>query len=255
MAIAQKNEKLKLKSKLARLGRSGVLMGFNEKVHAFIAARFYMRLDEMFGERGRAAFSHAVRVYAEGRGRRMAARAIRDGCPLNYATYMRYGEWVNTEEVKSLGQANETKIESLAPDCVLRIMRCPWHEQFKEMGLAEAGHAYCLDLDSSIARGFNPAIVYEVHQTLHRSDCCIHVIKGANLREGDDYSKSEEYLRPFSYHCAHIFRAFSDTAESIFAADGVRISADVLDDFRAEYGEKMADELAMLRRGNFDTDL
>lgn len=230
-------------------------MGFNEKVHAFIAARFYVRLDEAFGERGRAAFSHAVRIYAEGRGRRMAARAIRDGCPLTYGTYMRYGDWVNTEEVRSLGQANETKTESLAPDCVLRITKCPWHEQFREMGFVEAGHAYCLDLDSSIARGFNPKIVYEVRQTLHKNDCCIHVIRGANLSDGEDHSKVVEYLRPFSYHCAHIYRAFSDTAESIFAADGLKISASVLEDIRSEYGAETADELVRLKRGNFDTDL
>lgn len=28
-------------------------MGFNEKVHAFIAAKFYVHLTEQFGERGR----------------------------------------------------------------------------------------------------------------------------------------------------------------------------------------------------------
>ena len=61
-------------------------MGFNEKTHAFIAAKFYVHLTEHFGERGKAAFTHAVRYYAEQRGRRMAQRAIRDGQPLNYET-------------------------------------------------------------------------------------------------------------------------------------------------------------------------
>ena len=40
-------------------------MGFSEMMHAFIAARFYVRLKEGFGERGEAAFLHATRHYAE----------------------------------------------------------------------------------------------------------------------------------------------------------------------------------------------
>ena len=31
-------------------------MGFNEKVHAYLAARYYVRLTDRFGERGKAAF-------------------------------------------------------------------------------------------------------------------------------------------------------------------------------------------------------
>lgn len=54
-------------------------MEFNEMVHATIAARFHVRLTGAFGERGRMAFLHATRCYAEQRGRRMAQRAIRDG--------------------------------------------------------------------------------------------------------------------------------------------------------------------------------
>ena len=59
-------------------------MGFNEKVHAFIAAKFYVYLTEAFGERGERAFIHGTQYYAEQRGRRMAQRAIRDGKELTY---------------------------------------------------------------------------------------------------------------------------------------------------------------------------
>ena len=67
-------------------------MGFNEKVHAYIAAKYYMTLTDAFGERGRQAFIHATRHYAMQRGRRMAQRAIRDGQPLTQASYNYYGE-------------------------------------------------------------------------------------------------------------------------------------------------------------------
>ena len=66
-------------------------MGFNEKVHAFIAAKFYVYLTEAFGERCERAFIHGTQYYAEQRGRRMAQRAIRDGKELTYANYLEYG--------------------------------------------------------------------------------------------------------------------------------------------------------------------
>ena len=85
-------------------------MGFNEKVHAFIAAKFYVYLTEAFGECGERAFIHGTQDYAEQRGRRMAQRAIRDGKALTYANYLEYGEWVNTQEIIDEGCANKSTI-------------------------------------------------------------------------------------------------------------------------------------------------
>ena len=167
-------------------------MGFNEKSHAFLAARFYVRLTEQFGERGRLAFVHGTQYYAGQRGRRMAQRAIRDGRELNYQTYQEYGEWVNTEEVKAMGCANQSELVTLAPDYQVKITRCPWHTQFAEMGLTEAGHEYCAHLDAAISRGFNPYIVYEVSKTLHKSDCCIHTVRNAGLEPGKSAPKKME---------------------------------------------------------------
>lgn len=45
-------------------------MGFTELSHAFIAAKYYVYLNEIFGDRGEAAFLHATRYYGEQRGRR-----------------------------------------------------------------------------------------------------------------------------------------------------------------------------------------
>ena len=38
-------------------------MGFNEMTHAFLAARYYIRLTEQFGDRGREAFIHGIQYY------------------------------------------------------------------------------------------------------------------------------------------------------------------------------------------------
>ena len=114
-------------------------MGFTELSHAFIAAKYYVYLKEIFGDRGEAAFLHATRYYGEQRGRRMAQRAIRDGKPLTYETYCQYGEWVNTEEVKAQGLGNQSETTSLSPDFQIHIHVCPWHTQFKNMGLRKRG--------------------------------------------------------------------------------------------------------------------
>jgi hypothetical protein len=227
-------------------------MGFNEMVHAYIAAKYYAYLKETFGERGKAAFLHATRYYAEQRGRRMAQRAIRDGQPLTYETYCRYGEWVNTEEVKALGKANQAQRIAIDPDSETHIFVCPWHEQFKKMGLQEAGVAYCTDLDASICRGFNPEIGYKTTQTLHDHDHCVQIVTNCGLKEGTVYARKPEGLRSFEYHCAHSYWSYNEVTAAIFGAEGEQINAKVLKDFADDYGSEMADTLAGYRNTNFN---
>ena len=117
-------------------------MGFNEMTHAFLAARYYIRLTEQFGDRGREAFIHGIQYYGSQRGRRMAQRAIRDGKPLTYENYCRYGEWVNTEEIKAMGAANRVEIGGYDPDYIMNIYSCPWFAQFQKMGAGEAGKGF-----------------------------------------------------------------------------------------------------------------
>lgn len=227
-------------------------MGFNEKVHAYIAAKYYVHLKDNFGERGQAAFLHATRYYAEQRGRRMAQRAIRDGQKLTFETYCRYGEWVNTEEVKQLGVANKSEKISTEPDSVTHIYICPWHTQFKEMGLAEAGLAYCKDLDASICRGFNPEISYETIQTLHDHDCCIQIVKKSGLQQGQTIQRRPEGLKNFEYHCAHSYWSYNEVTAAIFGAEGEVVNAKILQEFSNDYGTSMADTLASYRGTNFN---
>lgn len=227
-------------------------MGFNEKVHAYIAAKFYGHLTEKFGQRGEAAFLHATRYYAEQRGRRMAQRAIRDGQPLTYETYCRYGEWVSTEELKELGVANQSAVETFSPDFEVHIRVCPWHAQFKEMGLVKAGVLYCSDLDASICRGFNPKINFKTLQSLHDHDYCIQVVKDSGLKEGDQPVKRPEGLKSFEYHCAHSYWSYSEVTASIFGAEGEAVNAEILKEFGQDYGQDMADTLAGYKYTNFN---
>lgn len=224
-------------------------MGFNEKVHAYIAAKYYVHLISAFGERGRQAFIHATQYYAMQRGRRMAQRAIRDGQPLTQAAYNYYGEWVNTEEIQAAGCANRSEPQ---PDGSVKITQCPWHAQFAEMGLSEAGAEYCRHLDSAISRGFNPYLNYSVPQTLHTHDCCIHRVESGAVTEGAERGKNPAGLRSFEYHCAHSYWAYHEVAAAIFKADGEAVAQQVLEDFRADYGGDMADMLLHYHDTNFN---
>ena len=227
-------------------------MGFNEMTHAFIAAKYYVHLTEAFGERGKAAFIHGTQYYASQRGRRMAQRAIHDGQPLTYETYCRYGEWVNTDEIKALGAANHTEIAECVPDYTMHIFKCPWHEQFKKRGLQEAGLTYCSVLDASICRGFNPNITYLVPQTLHDHDHCIQIVKDAGITQDTKLQKRPEGLKSFEYHNAHSYWAYAEVCEGVFGEEGKAISEKVLGDFAAEYGQEMADVLARYKDTNFN---
>ncbi len=213
-------------------------IGMNERMRAFITARFYREFKERFGERGQQAFVMATQIYGEQRGRRMAERAIRAGEPLTLATYLRRGEWVNTEAIRNEGIANQAELVSEAPgygttdgDYVKKVTRCPWHEQFREMGELEAGTCYCRHIDPSLYRGFDPLDQYEVPQSLNGSGCCYHIVRHAAAPEKLP-PKDPAGLRSFEYHCADSYWAYRRTAEHIFGEAGREAAEAVLDAVR-----------------------
>lgn len=225
---------------------------FTERHHAFIAATFYDELTRAFGERGKAAFVMGTQRYAEQRGARMAQRAIRDGKPLNFVTYRQYGEWVNTKTIIDAEENNQSTPQSLSPDFEVKITRCPWAAQFKDMGEVEGGVCYCTHLDKSIVRGFNPYLVFEVPQSMHDHDYCIQIMRGANFTGEEDMTRKPENLRTFDYHCGHSYKTFSQITEAIFASEGHAISQAVLERFTKEYGKEMADVLVSYHDTDFN---
>lgn len=225
---------------------------FNERSHAHIALQFYRHLVDKFGSRGVMAFNHGTQSYAGQRGRRMAQRAIRDGKELTYETYCQYGEWVNTEYIKTEGAANEVILHSESPDYEMEIISCPWHTEFKEMGEIEGGHEYCKYLDESIAHGFNPEMKYLVSDTLHKSKSCIHIVKNAYFDENTDTAKRIENLKPFEYHCAHSFWAYTEVVESIFGYEGRLISSEVLKKLEERYDIEFTEAIIKYKDTNFN---
>ena len=87
---------------------------------------------------------------------------------------------------------------------------------------------------------------------MHEGEYCIHHLRSVNIGEGAKRGKNPESLRPFAYHCAHIFYAFKEVTEAIFLREGVKVSEKVLEDFQKDYGEEMTDAIVKYRNINFN---
>jgi hypothetical protein len=213
-------------------------MTFNERTHAFLSASFYRRLKAEGFHDFRRAFRMAVQLYAQQRGSRMAQRALRDGHELDFASYRAYGEWEPTEA----GAMETFDVFVEGNDLKMHIYGCPWAVQYVDMGLPDGGSDYCDDLDPSITRGFNPALVYDVAQTQYfENDHCIHCQRNARLDR--EVPKNRAGVRPFEFHCAHLYHTFSRLMCAVYGAAGERLSAGVLEDYAAAYGQESADQL------------
>ena len=226
---------------------------FNEKSHAYIAGKFYQYFTQIDKKIGTNAFINATQYYAGQRGRRMALRAIRDGKDLDFQTYLSYGEWISTDYTKDLGQANDNQLEHNDSSVDLYIHTCPWNKQFEEMGSVEAGVVYCKYLDSSICRGFNPDIEYNVEQTLYGNSVCIHRISDKDLSSKLNIERDEKNIMPFSFHCSHIFWSFAEVSNSVFWLKGQSINQKVLEDISENYDENMVEVILSYRDHNFNT--
>ncbi len=211
---------------------------FTERHHARIIAEFYTRLNEGYGAQGRELFAFATRRYAEQRGGRMAQRAIRDGRKLTFSTYREYGEWVNAKTTIENGDANKVNVEATSPDLIQRITKCPWATEFAAVGAQECGILYCAHVDKSLARGFNPELVYEVHSTLNDAEDCLHILRDVGDAPGERNPKN---LKTFDYHCGHVYKTFSELTVAVLGDD--KIPDGVLTAFGKAYGGEMAEVL------------
>jgi hypothetical protein len=225
-------------------------MEYTERHHAFISATFFKKLRDGYGEKGLSVFVLATQRYAEQRGSRIEKKAIVLGLPLNFQTYFSLGEWNYSKGFLESVKGETSEVISYTPDYCRYVYACPWHEQYKAMGLLDGAVIYCKHLDVAIARGFNPYLDFRVTQTLHETDKCVFDLRNACIEEKP--VKREEWVKPFEYHCAHIFHTFSEIVISILRAEGKSLSIKVLEDFSLEYGKEMADTLVSYENTNFN---
>ena len=223
---------------------------FTERHHAFISASFFKKLRDTHGETGLSVFTHATQRYAGQRGSRMAQRAMMLGLPLTFETYCALGEWDYSESFINSIASDHIQVLSTCPDYCYNVIKCPWNEQYKDMGLLDGAVLYCQYLDLSIAYGFNPDLDFRVLQTMHNTGKCVFELKNACLTK--EPQKLQDWTLPFIYHCSHIYYTFSAIVKSVFKLEGAALSLSVLEDFACEYGKNAADKILEYKHVDFN---
>lgn len=221
------------------------MTGLNEKHHAFITASFFKVLKEEGLENYLQTFLFATRIYATQRGMRMALRAVRDGRPLNFASYRWYSEWAFTDDFLKTTTGEIVRQVEDGENYTVDIFACPWSRQYLEMDLPDGAEAYCSILDQSIVNGFNPDLRFEVGHTMHKcGDYCRQTQFCADIGKEEAYGpKKAGNVRDFNFHCGHAYTAYSETVSSVYGPVGEKVAAMVLVLFRKEFGSTAAEIL------------
>ena len=117
--------------------------------HAVLIGLAGKYLEKYEGEYGTDLFINSIIKYAAQRGRRMRNRALRDGQPLNYETFLAYGELV----LQTL--PGDYSVKSQSPVYINCCHRCMWDEAWRKYGLSEYGAWYCKYVDLHLVQGFS----------------------------------------------------------------------------------------------------
>lgn len=224
---------------------------FDETSHAFLSACFYRLLKEGGYHDAVRVFRFAVRLYAQERGLRMAQRALRDGRPLDFASYLHYCEWSYTPPIAAAYEGCSSDWEE-GDDLCSRVEACPWGDCYLRLGLADGVQDYCADLDTSIARGFNPELRYEMRQQVQDGRAlCLHRRCGAAALPSLGAPDPADQL-DFGYHCAHLYHAFCGVLASVYGQqEGAALCNKVLALYAERYGQPAVDTLLRLQDQDF----
>lgn len=223
-------------------------MRFNEKVHAFLAARYYVRLTERFASRGEAAFVHAVQYYAGQRGRAHGAAGDSRWAAVD-ARHV-YAVWRAAHDRR--GGPDPPRGYRPFPGLRIAHYGLPMARTVPGNGCLQAGAVYCRHMDEALCRGFSPDIAFQAPKNLNAHDCCVQRVVGVHYAALPDDPPMDAYKKDFNYHCGNLYWAFHEAVCAIFGAQGEAVCADVLEDFAGTYGAEMADELAAWRHTNFN---
>ncbi len=227
----------------------------NETHHAFIVRTYFVKLAGADREAGTELFKLATQTYGEQRGRRMAARALRDGRSRGLAEYIAYCEWKSTPDFYG-----EVLMSSRPGHMDETVFGCPWAKIFAEHPMGQhCGRVYCAQIDKAVLRGFNPDLAVEVLQTQHDASSCEFDFQDdaadETLMEKADAIAGllgDTCTLPLSYHCAHLLQAFHTAASNVLGpAPALELKRQVLDDFEKAYGACALAELASYNGADF----
>ena len=214
--------------------------------HANLFALIYKRAVDLYGDEGRKAADEGTKLYGQQRGRRMRARAIKDGAPLTMESYLLYGEW----EDKNHHSLNDPDAATY-PTYTTNVLRCGWCEAWKEAGLLEYGKNYCTYVDKNLVKGFNPELKLDIERVLSQGgDTCMFLWNGFSAETDEEKQAfaqkgakiGKRKLMDFLYHTGHLLRAMKQAlAENLGRDRAEKIAGKALADYTRMYGRDMTE--------------
>lgn len=225
------------------------MVEFNPTHHALLFAWIAQEVIRSVGEpRGQAAVRTAVRRYGEQRGGRMSQRAAGNSQDLDMTAYMAYGEW------QAPPGMFETAQDSKEGTPRSRIFRCPWHQAWVANGVNEAGRLYCLEIDTSLARGFNPELQLDVNSTRSNgAEACEFIYHDAdsNKLAAMEIDRSLTVM-PWAYHLGHLYKTMREVLAQELGAEGEAAAQAGLDVFAQRFGAEAAQAIHSYQATDFD---
>ncbi|MDO4476018.1 MAG: L-2-amino-thiazoline-4-carboxylic acid hydrolase [Lachnospiraceae bacterium] len=195
----------------------------------------------------------AIRTYGLQRGSRMGQTAEQFGDPRTMQMYLAYGEWAPAPGEMDVRVPEET------PSAVWNVHRCPWHQEWEEKGMLEAGRYYCQFVDRELVHGFNPELELGTGTTQTNGDeFCYFKWTGADMtpeHKEENAAVAAKVgtvrLKTWAYHMGHIYKTMK---EILTQEAGAEMVAQVYAKADARIAESLGQETVELMHAGLVLD-
>jgi hypothetical protein len=215
------------------------------KHQALLIAFFIQETLNYFGKHGDSIISKAIFEYGEGRGKRMADKALKDGRVNDLLSFLLYGEieWDDT--------GNQFKIAQRKPFFKVNARKCFWHEIWAKNEMLEIGRIYCRDIDRAIMKGFNPNLNFDVPQNMNDgAKYCVFNYRDWRLEIVDlikfalkKKKAKKKAVESWTFHCIDVYEKFSNVIIRESGEEGKLIIEGVVKKFTEKFGESATNDL------------
>lgn len=222
--------------------------------HAVLIGLTGKYLEKYEGDYGTDLFINSIIKYAAQRGRRMRNRAIRDGQPLNYETFLAYGELI----LHTL--PGDYSVKSQSPVYINCCHRCMWDEAWRKYNLSEYGAWYCKYVDLHLVQGFSEDMVM-ITKSMRGlgDDCCTFVNVGYEQTEESakriadlKASLQGRYGKDFLYHEGHFLNAVRAVCQKVLGESYEKMEQELLEELGEIYSDQLATEVKEKSYEDFD---
>lgn len=226
----------------------------NVKNHALLFA--YMTKATAKYPHGSDVIRKAVCQYGKERGARMAKRARKDGMPTDVGAFLLYGELMPEPKEFILD------VPVGIPEVCMENRLCPWSLCWKENKISEVEPLYCIDIDRSLAIGFNPVLNLEMVNGRWKGDevCRFYFRnKGMSSEAMEKYIINKQKLgnrakKDWNYHVAHLFYSFFNTIRDSVVNDVYDdIQAHVIRAYQDSFGEYACEDIFQYSSTDFNS--